>query len=297
MRAPLLFFLSSHTLLTLITMTMTAGTLVTALLLSSVSAYNGSPPLRGGTTDVASSERRSLLNNMVQAVAATASFTALPRRAEAADTTDNLVDVYFGVGCYWHIQHEFVEAERHILQRGDGELTARTGYAGGTRLGSEGRVCYHNYQGLADYGKLGHAEVVGIKVPESKIEDFAKVYFDLFDPKTGERVDPQDKGPEYRSLIGLPGGTKHPMYEAVEAAGTAQGFRLEIGKGNEPDTLDKKKLVNIYDTNKFPFHQAEVYMQFKDDFQSPPYGKEYNILVELALEDGRIIGQGCPDTY
>jgi hypothetical protein len=38
-------------------------------------------------------------------------------------------------------------------------------------------------------------------------------------------------------------------------------------------------------------------MQFRDDFQSAPYGKEYNTLVELALEDGRIIGQGCPIQY
>lgn len=268
-----------------------------ALVLSSVRAYNGSS-LRGSpnTVNVASSKRRSLLNNMM--VSSLTAVTLFPRRALATDSsTDTLVDVYFGVGCYWHIQHEFVEAERLILQRDDGQLTSRTGYAGGKKLGTEGRVCYHNYQGLADYGKLGHAEVVGMKIPENKVEDFAKVYFDLFDPTTGERVDPQDKGSEYRSLIGLPGGVQHPMYAAVVAAGAAKGFTVEVGKGSEPDTLGKNKLVNIYDTHKFPFHQAEVYMQFRDDFQSPAYGKDYNSLVELALEDGRIIGQGCPDTY
>lgn len=75
-----------------------------------------------------------------------------------------------------------------------------------------------------------------------------------------ERVDPGDRGSEYRSLIGLPGGVKNPMYQAVEAAGNAKGFTLEAGKGNDPDTFGKK-LIYVYDSNKFPFYQAEVYHQ------------------------------------
>ena len=34
--------------------------------------------------------------------------------------------------CFWHVQHEFVEAEKRILGRSDLELTARAGYAGGS---------------------------------------------------------------------------------------------------------------------------------------------------------------------
>ena len=30
---------------------------------------------------------------------------------------------YWGVGCFWHVQHEFVEAEKRILGRSDSELT------------------------------------------------------------------------------------------------------------------------------------------------------------------------------
>ena len=192
-----------------------------------------------------------------------------------------------------YMQHEFVEAERKLLGRGDKELTSLTGYAGGKSTDKEGRVCYHNFQSIADYGKLGHGEVVGMKIPESSIGDFAKEYFDLFTPK-GERVDPMDRGGEYRSLIGLPGGVKNPRYAEVEAAATAKGMALEAGKGNDPDTLGKK-LVYVYDTAKFPFYQAEVYHQFHNDFQSPAYGKKYNDLVKEAVEDGRVKITGCPD--
>ena len=164
-----------------------------------------------------------------------------------------------------NIQHEFVEAERKLLGRGDKELTSLTGYAGGKSTDKEGRVCYHNFQSIADYGKLGHGEVVGMKIPDSSIGDFAKEYFGLFTPKA-ERVDPMDRGGEYRSLIGLPGGVKNPHYAEVEAAAKAKGMTLEEGKGNDPDTLGKK-LVYVYDTAKYPFYQAEVYHQFHNDFQ------------------------------
>ena len=109
-----------------------------------------------------------------------------------------------------------------------------------------------------------------------------------------DRVDPQDRGAEYRSLLGLPGGTSHPMYPAVEESAKNAGFQLVPGKGNDPDTLGKR-IVYVMDSEKFPFYQGEVYHQYHNDFQSPPYGKAYNQLVELALEDGRIKGTGCPD--
>lgn len=103
----------------------------------------------------------------------------------AAATPDtSLQDVYFGVGCYWHIQHEFVMAELERLGRTNKELTAYTGYAGGKSTDKEGRVCYHNVMGVADYGKLGHGEVVGMTLPADKIVEFSALYFSLFNPKT-----------------------------------------------------------------------------------------------------------------
>ena len=96
-----------------------------------------------------------------------------------------------------------MDAERRLLKRSDKELTSLAGYAGGTKLGDQGRVCYHNLQMIADYGRLGHGEVVGMKIPESSIGEFAKEYFALFSPQN-ERVDPLDIGPEYR-LVPLDG--------------------------------------------------------------------------------------------
>ena len=130
-------------------------------------------------------------------------------------------------------------------------------------------------------------------MPTTAIGDFAVEYFKLFGKK-GERADPMDKGGEYRSLLGLPGGRNHPMFSKVEEAAAAAGMSLVEGKGNDPDTLGKR-LVYVYDTKKFPFYQAEVYHQYHNDFLSPAYGKQYNDLVDAALDDGRIKITGCPD--
>jgi len=251
----------------------------TGLLLASTEAYSQNNVMN----------RRNLLSGLVAGTTLGPLLTALPASAE-----DALTPVYFGVGCFWHIQHEFVQAERDLLNRNDHQLTSKAGYAGGKAADAEGRVCYHNFQFVADYGKLGHGEVVGMELPENKIADFAKVYFSLFDPRTKDRVDPGDRGGEYRSLLGLPGGTSHTVYPAIEAAAQDAGFRLEQGKGNDPDTFGKQ-LVYVYDSNKFPFYQGEVYHQYHNDFQSPPYGKAYNKLADLALEEGRIKTTGCPD--
>lgn len=260
-----------------------------SLLTTSVASYSVPKLLTSVEKNLhAPSARRSFLRNV-----ATTTALLLPTAALADDNSAKLTDVYFGVGCFWHIMHEFVETERKLLGRKDDQLTSLAGYAGGLKADKEGRVCYHNMQGVADYGKLGHGEVVGMTIPESSIGDFAKEYFSLF-TAAGERVDPGDRGGEYRSLLGLPGGSSHPMYSQVEAAATAKGMRLELGKGNDPDTLGKK-LVYVMDTKQFPFYQGEVYHQYHNDFQSPAYGKQYNNLATVGFEEGRIKSTGCPD--
>ena len=134
-----------------------------------------------------------------------------------------------------------------------------------------------------------------MSIPETSVGDFAKEYFEMF-TKNGERVDPMDKGGEYRSLLGLPGGMTNPMYKQVEEAAMVKGLTLVAGKGNDPDTLGKK-LVYVMDSNKFPFYQAEVYHQFHDDFLTPPYGKAYNDLQRVAFNEGKIKDTGCPDRF
>jgi hypothetical protein len=139
------------------------------------------PTSSSKTVSPPANNRRALLQ---QSIAGLAAALTLPRSATASD----LQDVYFGAGCFWHVQHEFVLAERNVLNRKDSELTSRTGYAGGFKTDDEGRVCYHNFQGVADYGKLGHGEVVGMTIPEDKVGDFAVEYFKLFGDKGGEMM-------------------------------------------------------------------------------------------------------------
>ena len=102
------------------------------------------------------------------------------------------------MGCFWHVQHEFVEAEKKILGRTNSEVTSLTGYAGGvTQERSQGEVCYHNMFGIGDYGKLGHGEVVKLEIPAVAYGQFADEYFKLF-TQNGDRPDFMDRGGEYR---------------------------------------------------------------------------------------------------
>ena len=81
----------------------------------------------------------------------------LPTAVTAAE--EELMMVHFSSGCFWDVQHEFVEAKRRILKHNDASLTAHAGYAGGKSKDST--ICYHNALNVGDYGSsLGHAKVV-----------------------------------------------------------------------------------------------------------------------------------------
>lgn len=144
---------------------------------------------------------------------------ALPAAAGTASAAEeDLIDVYFGCGCFWHVQHEFVEAERKILGRSDSELTAFTGYAGGRAGLRDGKVCYHNAAQVSDYGSMGHAEVVGLRIPRASFGEFATEYCKLFD-KNGFRPDQLgDRGTEYRNLVAMPGGSSGDLAKELVRA-------------------------------------------------------------------------------
>mmetsp|Transcript_9847 Transcript_9847/g.16227 ORF Transcript_9847/g.16227 Transcript_9847/m.16227 type:complete len:287 (-) Transcript_9847:222-1082(-) len=220
--------------------------------------------------------------------------------------------VYFGVGCFWHVQHEFVETERKVLGRGDDELTSVAGYAGSTRLGkdtnrpgSPGVVCYHNIMGVGDYGKLGYGEAVQVQLPVSSsgadessqkvYRAFADEYFSLFGADR-ERPDKGDLGPEYRSLVGLPGGMASPYFAQLQAAADQKGMTLLEGQGETDKDLLGKKSVWVMDSEKYPFKQAEIYHQFHDGFMpGEQYPQSYNQLVKSARARGAVLSTGCPD--
>ncbi|GFH30271.1 PMSR domain-containing protein, partial [Haematococcus lacustris] len=50
--------------------------------------------------------------------------------------------VYFGNGCFWGRQFDFVSAEK-ALGRGPEQISAVVGYAGGRQTGPDGKVCYY----------------------------------------------------------------------------------------------------------------------------------------------------------
>ena len=191
----------------------------------------------------------------------------------AATAEEEAIPVYFGCGCFWHVQHEFVEAERKILGRKDSQLTALSGYAGGNAGAKNGKVCYHNAALMSDYGSLGHAEVVGMRIPPSKFYDFAVEYAKLFDEK-GNRPDQNgDRGPEYRNVVGIPGGAKSPLAKVLVEASAKNGDKLDFasGKGDDPDA---RAVAFVMDSNAFPFYQAEPYHQFHDGFA---WGEDYPV--------------------
>lgn len=215
-------------------------------------------------------------------------FAASVRRACAG--TEDAVSVYFGSGCFWHVQHEFIAAEQQILKRNDSQLTALVGYAGGTKLNADGNACY------GDYEELGHTEVVRLTLPVDKLPEFAGLFWSLF--KGVDRVDTMDRGPAYRAALGLPGGMASPLLATVsasQAGRVSQPFRMEAGRGDDADTLGTP-LVWVYDTALFPFYQAELYHQFHDDFMAGgQYPDSYNSLHTAVLDAGGMKPTGCPD--
>mmetsp|Transcript_89398 Transcript_89398/g.178664 ORF Transcript_89398/g.178664 Transcript_89398/m.178664 type:complete len:284 (-) Transcript_89398:235-1086(-) len=215
--------------------------------------------------------------------------------AAAADEAD--VEVYFGCGCFWHVQHEFVEAERRILGRtGDLATTAYTGYAGGTKQpAGDPKVCYHNLKQDHDYGSFGHAEVVTLKVPPSSFQAFCEMYFNLFDAN-GNRPDQfGDRGGEYRNLVGIPGGSANvPLYKAMLEAAVATGDRLDLSKGKGSDG-DSRANVWVMDSTQFPSYVAEPYHQFHDGFApGENYPNSYNGLAKAHLSAGLFVDSKCP---
>jgi peptide methionine sulfoxide reductase MsrA len=215
--------------------------------------------------------------------------------APAAKAVEEEIDVYFGCGCFWHVQHEFVEAERTILNRGDMELTSYTGYGGGTAGSVNGKVCYHNAMQVADYGKLGHAEAVGMRIPPSQFGLIAEEYCKLFS-KDGLRPDQLgDRGTEYRNVVGVPGGVNSPYAKELVAASVKQGDKLDFAAG-KGDDADRRGLVWIYDTAKYPFYLGEVYHQFHDGFAfGEDYPKVYNDLSAKKVKAGQLRDAGCPN--
>lgn len=200
--------------------------------------------------------------------------------------------MYFGQGCFWHVQHVFSQTEVKELGRKPDGVTSLVGYAGGTKIGDKGQVCYHNMAFAPDYGQMGHTEVVGLNVPEDKVAAVAKGYLDDAARFKGGRADPQDAGGEYRSAIGLPGGMDSPLMKQLEEVNNGR-MTFVKGEGNDKHTVNTKKIW-VYDSKKFPFYQGEVYHQFHDDMQES-YSDQYHKLKGVMQTRGSLKESGCPE--
>jgi hypothetical protein len=236
-----------------------------------------------------------------------------PRDAAAAEEAAAVADtsgaaasssvpqtVYFGNGCFWGRQKDFVDAEKR-LGRAPEEVSAVVGYAGGRQTGPDGRVCYVYGPAANVYEKLGHAEVVQLEVTSpAEMRTFADTYFSQFvkTPFGMMRSDPQDAGPGYRNVIGIPGGVNSPLFKVLQERNTF-GMELRAGDGNSPKDGkaegDRFNTVWVLDSNSLPFHLAEKYHQFHDGI-GKPFPPEYKVKQRQAAEKaGRIEETGCPE--
>lgn len=164
------------------------------------------------------------------------SFLGVNQANETIDLHLNKQDslYYFGNGCFWARQKSFVDVERETLGRS--LPSSLVGYAGGKTPEVGQSVCYQG--GNNDYSVLGHAEVVGVIVTDSNLQlpALAEAYFKSFNPTQSggfDRPDPQDRGPAYRNIIGIPGGLQNQGIVSILEAAKKKGwpFRISSGKG------------------------------------------------------------------
>ena len=99
------------------------------ILTISVSAFKSAGAAmksRTGSVEMSVS-MRDVQNNLKKSIASLAivplllAFTATPAHA-----ADDIQSYYWGVGCFWHAQHEFIGAEKRLLGRTDEQLTVRS---------------------------------------------------------------------------------------------------------------------------------------------------------------------------
>ncbi len=157
------------------------------------------PPTRAQQAGV----RANRASEALKLVAVTATLASLALSASASDAVE---PVYFGNGCYWGRQYDFVKTEQTKLGRTEKDISAVVGYAGGRKDSPSGKVCYYYTNELDTiYEKLGHAEVVQVELrddnsqmsKEDQFRMYARTYFSEFNKlRNGkmQRQDPQDMG-------------------------------------------------------------------------------------------------------
>lgn len=130
---------------------------------------------------------------------------------------------------------------------------------------------------------------------------FADTYFKQFRPtRFGmQRLDPQDAGPGYRNVVGIPGGVNSPFFKVLQEA-NVNGMQLREGRGNqhkggEPQEGDELNVVWVVDSGALPFYQAERYHQFHNGM-GKSFGTAYTRdLKQSMMKAGKLDPTGCPE--
>mmetsp|Transcript_23606 Transcript_23606/g.54976 ORF Transcript_23606/g.54976 Transcript_23606/m.54976 type:complete len:331 (+) Transcript_23606:110-1102(+) len=206
------------------------------------------------------------------------------RSAAAEEEDDEDVELYFGVGDFRRLQHEFVLKEALSLGRRGFDITAMTGYAGSTQVLKNDKLCG------GDANKFGHAKVVQLTLPPASVPEFAKLFFEEV-----RKRDPKDfdsRGQFARPVIGLERGMSSPLMAEIEkAAGGAYSF--EKGIGADPDFPAGAQKVYVYDARKFRFRPAELNNQFVKASPKDSYTSDYLLLNQVQSFIGRISFTNC----
>ena len=95
------------------------------------------------------------------------------------------IELYFGAGSFWDVQHAFVQFERRVLSLSDAQLTATAGYAGGApdpaAAGDDARRCAAAPVRFDDHARRGHAQVVAVRAAgAAHARALLRAYFELF---------------------------------------------------------------------------------------------------------------------
>eukprot|EP00913_Durusdinium_trenchii_P004494 g4173.t1 len=189
-------------------------------------------------------------------------------RAEKTEEGNGLV--YFGNGPFAHLQHDFanLELEKRVFKRNLSQVTSLAGYAG-----SEPRV-----GGFLDIG-TGYL-----------VSHFLKTFHGPEGAR--DRPQPEQKGLQFRSCIGIPGGREGTLFSTIQRENANFSMDLRVGGGKDPDAFN---VIWIYDTTSFPFLRAEQYLQFVRDSDDDDDKKYHGCLRNLQLHQGVIEPTGCPE--
>ena len=221
--------------------------------------------------------------------------------------------VYLGNGCFWHTQYDMYTVEKvHFQRLHPAQTTALVGYAGGLYTSEDGLVCYHGGPRGASYSENGHAEVAQVQLDSNEMEfQFLQLLQNYFqdgfiatnhagEPPAMQRRDYRaDSGPEYRNIIGLPGGMQSKLYHLIAQANIYQMEIKEggsLGHGGREDRTDNG-VIYIYDSLVYRFYRAEQYHQFHPntvlhrDVAESYLSQTRKIQAQL----GRIPETGCPE--